>query len=67
MLCRMALMPNSVQSNLHMPKIRVVKVVFNTKIKAYEVPAFRGAVIDMIGRVREYSPEEQGLIYFLQE
>lgn len=33
-----------------MPKIRVVKVVFNTKIKAYEVPAFRGAVIDMIGR-----------------
>lgn len=33
-----------------MPKIRLIRVVFNAQIRAYEVPAFRGAVIDMIGR-----------------
>lgn len=33
-----------------MPKIRVVKIVFDTEIKDYEIPAFRGAVIDLVGR-----------------
>lgn len=31
-------------------KIRVLKVVFDTEIKSYEVPAFRGAIIEKVGR-----------------
>lgn len=33
-----------------MPQIRVIKIVFDTAIKPYEVPAFRGAIIDVVGR-----------------
>lgn len=33
-----------------MPQIRVVKVVFDTDLREYEIPAFRGAVIETVGR-----------------
>lgn len=33
-----------------MPEIRVVKIVFDTKLKNFEVPAFRGAIINLVGR-----------------
>jgi len=33
-----------------MPKIRTLEVIFDFKIQAYEVPAFRGAIIDLVGR-----------------
>lgn len=33
-----------------MPRIRVVKIVFDTELKDYEIPAFRGAIIDLVGR-----------------
>lgn len=31
-------------------KIRVLRVVFDTEIKSYEIPAIRGAIIDKVGR-----------------
>ncbi|HLW41378.1 MAG TPA: CRISPR-associated endonuclease Cas6 [Flavobacterium sp.] len=33
-----------------MPKIRTLKVVFDTPLKQYEIPAFRGAIVDLVGR-----------------
>ena len=33
-----------------MPQVRVVKIIFDTILKPYEVPAFRGAVISLVGR-----------------
>jgi len=33
-----------------MPNVRVIKIVFDTELKTYEVPAFRGAIIDVVGR-----------------
>ena len=33
-----------------MPQIRVIKIVFDTELKDYEIPAFRGAIIDLVGR-----------------
>lgn len=33
-----------------MPQIRVIKIVFDTEMKEYEIPAFRGAIIDLVGR-----------------
>jgi hypothetical protein len=33
-----------------MPQIRVIKIVFDTAIRSFEVPAFRGAIIDVVGR-----------------
>lgn len=33
-----------------MPKVRTLEVIFDLKIQAYEVPAFRGAVIELVGR-----------------
>lgn len=33
-----------------MPHIRVVKIEFDTVLKPHEVPAFRGAVIQLVGR-----------------
>ena len=33
-----------------MKKIRILKIVFTPEIKAYEIPAFRGAVIEKVGR-----------------
>ncbi|OQY03687.1 MAG: hypothetical protein B6I20_04445 [Bacteroidetes bacterium 4572_117] len=30
-------------------KIRILKVVFDTEIKAYEIPAFRGAIVKKVG------------------
>lgn len=33
-----------------MPKVRVLKIVFDTELKDYEIPAFRGAIIDLVGR-----------------
>ncbi|RZS97148.1 CRISPR-associated endonuclease Cas6 [Cecembia calidifontis] len=33
-----------------MPKIKVLKIVFDTELKDYEIPAFRGAIIDLVGR-----------------
>ncbi len=33
-----------------MPKIRFLKIIFNSEIEPYEVPAFRGAVIEKAGK-----------------
>ena len=33
-----------------MPQVRVIKIVFDTMLKTYEIPAFRGAIIDVVGR-----------------
>ncbi len=33
-----------------MPKIRFLKIQFETEVEAYEIPAFRGAVIDKAGK-----------------
>src|SRR5690554_5064237 len=33
-----------------MPKIRTLKVVFDTPLKQYEIPAFRGAIVDIVVR-----------------
>jgi len=33
-----------------MPPIRIIKIVFDTELKDYEIPAFRGAIIDTVGR-----------------
>ncbi|MCH7411418.1 hypothetical protein MM239_18660 [Belliella sp. DSM 111904] len=33
-----------------MPQIRIVKVVFDTIIQDFEIPSFRGAVIEIVGR-----------------
>jgi hypothetical protein len=33
-----------------MPQVRVIKIVFDTELKEYEIPAFRGAIIDLVGR-----------------
>jgi hypothetical protein len=35
---------------LSMPDIRVIKIVFDTTLKANEIPAFRGAIIEAVGR-----------------
>ncbi|WP_114749621.1 CRISPR-associated endonuclease Cas6 [Pleomorphovibrio marinus] len=32
-----------------MPKVRVVKIIFDTELRVHEIPKFRGAVIDMVG------------------
>jgi len=32
-----------------MKKIRILTVIFDTEIKGYEIPAFRGAVVDKVG------------------
>lgn len=31
-------------------KIRILKIIFNAEIKAYEIPAFRGAIIQKVGQ-----------------
>ncbi len=33
-----------------MPNIRVIKITFDTQLGSNEIPAFRGAVIDIVGR-----------------
>ncbi|SDA64289.1 hypothetical protein SAMN03080617_01508 [Algoriphagus alkaliphilus] len=33
-----------------MPSVRVIKITFDTDLKPYEIPAFRGAIIDIVGR-----------------
>lgn len=33
-----------------MPLVRVVKVTFDTDLKSHEIPAFRGAIIGIVGR-----------------
>ena len=33
-----------------MPKLRVLQVIFNTALRANEIPFFRGAVVEMVGR-----------------
>lgn len=33
-----------------MPYVRVVRVTFDTPLKSSEIPAFRGAVVDLVGR-----------------
>lgn len=33
-----------------MPQVRVIKIVFDTELKNFEIPAFRGAVIELVGR-----------------
>lgn len=33
-----------------MKKIRILQVVFDTEIKPYEIPAFRGAIISKVGK-----------------
>ena len=33
-----------------MKKIRILKIVFTPEIKPYEIPAFRGAVVEKVGR-----------------
>jgi len=33
-----------------MVRVRVIKVVFDTELKDFEIPAFRGAIIDTVGR-----------------
>lgn len=33
-----------------MPKIRTLEVIFDFEIEAYEVPSFRGAIIELVGR-----------------
>jgi hypothetical protein len=33
-----------------MPSVRVIKISFDTELKSFEIPAFRGAVIDIVGR-----------------
>ncbi len=33
-----------------MPKIRLVKVIFDTKLTPIEIPAFRGAIIQIVGQ-----------------
>jgi hypothetical protein len=33
-----------------MPNIRVIKIVFDTELKDFEIPAFRGAIIQTVGR-----------------
>lgn len=35
-----------------MPQVRVVKISFDTSLKPFEIPAFRGAVIQLVGRDR---------------
>jgi len=35
-------------------KIRVLKVVFDTEIRSYEVPAVRGAIVEKVGRENFY-------------
>lgn len=33
-----------------MPEVKVIKILFNTPLKPIEIPAFRGAVINVVGR-----------------
>lgn len=33
-----------------MPQVRVVKIIFDTELKNFEVPAFRGAIINVVGK-----------------
>lgn len=33
-----------------MKKIRTLTIIFEGEIKSYEIPAFRGAVIDKVGQ-----------------
>jgi hypothetical protein len=33
-----------------MPRIKIIKIVFDTELKDFEIPAFRGAIIETVGR-----------------
>ncbi|GEO24140.1 CRISPR-associated endonuclease Cas6 [Cyclobacterium qasimii] len=33
-----------------MPNIKVIKIIFDTILKTHEIPAFRGAIINVVGR-----------------
>lgn len=33
-----------------MPTVRVIKITFDTELKPFEIPAFRGAIIEIVGR-----------------
>lgn len=37
-------------NNLNLKKLKVLRVQFDTEIKPYEVPAFRGAIADKVGK-----------------
>ena len=33
-----------------MPKIKVIKIIFDTKLESVEIPKFRGAIVEVVGR-----------------
>ena len=41
---------NNINAAYNVKKIRILQVQFDTEIKGYEIPAFRGAIIDKVGR-----------------
>ncbi len=54
-----------VEKTIHMKKLRLLTITFTEEIQAFEIPAFRGAIIDKVGQenILFHNHLSQGFLY----
>ncbi len=59
-------MQTNITNNMKLTKLRFLKIIFDTEIKPWEIPAFRGAISEKVGFDRDvfHNHRSDGSVYY---